>query len=190
MAKSAQNSPFRIDLNLLHPKEIPPPLLERFFRWLITYGRFIVIIVEVVVVSAFLMRFKLDADLDDLKRNIEKDLPYIEGLSNYEALIKQTQLRIDEFDKINNKGPQIKQALEDISSQIPSSLKLSNISFEPIPNATNTKFRVNGVSTSNSEIGFFINNLRKAEPLKDIDLTSISFSDEEIIFTIIGETKY
>ncbi len=190
MPKSALNSPFRINLNLLHPKEIPPPLLQRFFRWLLTYGRFIVIVVEIVVVSAFLMRFKLDADLDNLKREIEKDLPYIEGLESYEAQIKQTQLRLSTFDKIVLKGPDIKKSLEDISSQIPSVIKLTSVNFEPIASTENSKFRVNGTSTSNADLGFFIQNLRKSEDFKDIDLTSISFNEQEIVFTISGETKY
>jgi hypothetical protein len=190
MSKPAQNSPFRISLNLLHPKETPPPLIQRFFRWLITYGRFIVIVVEIVVVSAFLMRFKLDAELDDLKRNIEKDLPYIEGLENYEAQIKQAQFRISTFDKSLTHEPEIKKILADISSEIPSVIKLTSINFEPTPNTKNSKFRINGSTGSNTELGFFINNLRKSVSFKDIDLSSISFNDKEIIFTIAGESKY
>lgn len=190
MPKSAQKSPFRISLNLLHPKEIPAPILERFFRWLISYGRFIVIIVEIVVVSAFLMRFKLDADLDNLKRNIEKDLPYVEGLSTYEALIKQTQLRINTFDNINNKGPEYIKTLDNISGQIPNQIKLSNIFLEAIPNSKDLKFRVNGLTFSNTDLGFFINNLRKIDNFKNIDLISIGFNEEEIVFTITGDTKY
>src|SRR3989344_2931274 len=94
MAKSAPKKELRLKLNLLHPNEIPPSLPTRFLRWIVSYGRYIVIFTEIIVVSAFVFRFKLDADLDQLKTDINKDIPYIEGLIADEALIRQTQLKL------------------------------------------------------------------------------------------------
>ena len=186
MADSAQqSSKLRINLNLLHPKEAPAKLPERFLKWLITYGRFIVIFVEIIVVSAFLTRFKLDADLDTLKNNINRDLPYVEGLETDEILIKQTQDKLALIDKTYLGSDKWQETVVDISSQIPQSITFTALMLEE-KDETSVNFRIGGSTPSNSDLGIFLNNLRKTENFKEINLASISFEQNQIVFTITG----
>lgn len=198
MADSAQPTKLRINLNLLHPKEAPTKLPERFLKWLITYGRFIVIFVEVIVVAAFLTRFKLDADLDVLKTEINRDLPFIEKKANDEAEIKQAQAKLALIDTVYKSDDRWQEAVVNVSQQMPTSILLSSFSIEQVGGedaqgkkiATDQKsvdFRINGSTTSNSDLGIFLNNLRSVETFKQIDLTTISFDKQQILFSISGK---
>lgn len=185
MAESAQPTKLRIKLNLLHPKEAPAKLPERFLKWLITYGRFIVIFVEIIVVTAFLARFKLDADLDTLKNQINSDLPFIEGKSVDEALIKQAQTKLALIDKTYLNDAKWQETVVEISSQIPSSIVFTGLSLEE-KDGTSVNFKISGVTVSNSDLGIFLNNLRALDNFSEINLASISFDQQQIVFTITG----
>lgn len=185
MAQSAQGTKLRISLNLLHPKEAPAKLPERFLKWLITYGRFIVIFVEVIVVTAFLTRFKLDADLDDLKRQINLDLPYIEGLSTDEALIKQTQNKLALIDTTYLNGDKWQETVVGLADQTPLSVTFTGLLLEE-KDETSVNFRITGFTPSNSDLGIFLNNLRNQEGFREINLANISFDQQQILFAITG----
>lgn len=185
MSDSAQSPRLRIKLNLLHPKELQMKLPERFLKWLISYGRFIVIFVEIIVVIAFLTRFKYDADLDELKRKINQDLPYVEGLSTDEALIEQTQKRLALIDKTYLTSDNWQETIVNLSSLTPSSIQFRGLNLEE-KDEKNINFRINASTISNTDLGIFLNNLRTKDYLRDINLTNIGFEDNQILFTVTG----
>lgn len=185
MPDSAQSPKLRIKLNLLHPKELQVKLTERFLKWLISYGRFIVILVEIVVVGAFLTRFKYDADLDELKRKINQDLPYVEGLSTDEALIDQTQSRLSLIDKTYLTSDRWQETIVNLSSQIPSSIQFISLSLSE-KDEKNVTFKISASTISNTDLGIFLNNLRTLENFREISLTNISFEDDQILFSVTG----
>ena len=185
MPDSAQPSKLRIDLNLLHPREIEAKLPEKFLKWLFTYGRFIVILVEVVVVGAFLTRFKYDADLDNLKVRIKQDLPYVEGQSTDEALINQTQTKLALLDKAYLNSDKWQESIIELSSQTPGSVQFIGLLLEEKDEQT-INFKISASTLSNTDLGIFLNSLRSQENLRDINLANISFDNEQIVFTITG----
>lgn len=184
MSSSAQNPKFRIKLNLLHPHELQMKLHERFVKWLVSYGRFIVILVEIVVVAAFLARFKYDADLDNLKKQINQDLPYVEGLAPDEALINQTQNKLALIDKIYLNSDKWQSTVVDIASLTPSSVQFVGLNLEEQEN--NLTFKISGKTVSNTDLGVFLNSLRTRNNFREINLASIAFEEDEIVFTITG----
>lgn len=191
MAKPAQKKrPFRLHLNLLYPQGVPLKLPLRFLKWLISYGRFIVVFVEIIVLACFAYRFKLDADLADLKEKINNQVPYLESLSIDEALIKQTQLRILNIQKVYSFSPFWVKTLTEISNQIPSQVRLTNINLEKAPPpSSGVSFKLAAQTPSNNDLAVFLNALKKSPNLKDISLSSISFEQDQIHFTINGGTK-
>jgi hypothetical protein len=196
MAKAAPKNQFRIKLNLLHPNEIPPSLPTRFLRWIVSYGRYIVIVTEVIVVAAFVFRFKLDADIDTLKTSINKDLPYIEGLIADEALIRQTQLKLQTIGNVYETTPEWQRIFDDISGEIPQSLRLTTLALD----STDDKIpyigiKLTGQTSSTNDLGLFIRNLRNKKDknntkvFKDVSLDSLSFDKDSLVFTISGGIK-
>lgn len=196
MAKAAPKNQFRIKLNLLHPNEIPPSLPTRFLRWIVSYGRYIVIFTEIIVVSAFVFRFKLDADIDALKTSINKDLPYIEGLISDEALIRQTQLKLQTIGNAYQTTPEWQRIFDDISGEIPQSLRLNTLALDNTDNKTPyLNIRMTGQTSSTNDLALFIRNLRNKKNkdnnkiFQDVSLDSLSFDKDSLIFTVSGGIK-
>lgn len=196
MAKSAPKNQLRLKLNLLHPNEIPPSLPTRFLRWVVSYGRYIVIFTEIIVVSAFVYRFKLDADLDTFKTSINEDVPYIEGLISDEALIRQTQLKLSTIGSVYDFTPNWKRVFTDISSVIPISVRINSLSIDNAdPKAEYVPVKFVGQTNSNNDLGLFIRKLRDKKDTSDnkmfnnIVLDSLNFDKDELIFSISGGVK-
>ena len=62
------------DINLLPREEFEQKTVGRFLIWALTVGRWIVIVTELIVITAFLSRFKLDRDLANLYEKIREPL--------------------------------------------------------------------------------------------------------------------
>lgn len=186
MADSApQPQKLRIKLNLLHPKEAPTKLPEKFLKWMISYGRFIVIFVEIIVVAAFLTRFKLDADLDNLKREIQKELPYVESFATDEALIKQTQQKIALIDKTYLGSDRWQDTVTSLAALMPQSIQFTGLALEEKGDRS-VNFKISGATLSNSDLGVYLNNLRRDAVFDEVNLANIIFDRQQIIFTITG----
>lgn len=186
MKKAAQKTTPKLFINILYPQGIKEKLLVRFLKWLISYGRFIVVIVEVIVLATFAYRFKLDAELAALKDKIGDEIPIIESLSADEALISQIQLKLLTIKKVYTLTPNWQKILDNISSELPAGVKVNNILLEPVKNTSNTSFRLTAQGSSNNDVAIFLNGLKSEKSFKDISLTSINFEQGTIIFTVTG----
>lgn len=185
-SKPAPQFGFRINLNLLNPQGVPLKLPTKFLKWMISYGRFIVIFVEIIVVAAFIFRFKLDADLDKLKTDIKNEAPYIEGQSSDETLIRQTQLRLNLIKQNNAQSSDWLPTLNRLSSKMPSGFKINNLNLEFTPTNTIT-FKITGRTESNIDLEAFLNTLKKDGGYKNAALANITYDQNQIVFTITGE---
>ncbi len=190
MSKSTvQKIRSRINLNLLYPQEAQQKFLVRFVRWLISYGRFIVVFVEIIVLACFAMRFKLDADLATLKEEIKERVPYLESLKSDEAIIKLTQQRISLIGSSYAASLTWQSTLEKIAQQTPKEVKLSGIGMEKSPLGTGLSFKISGQTPSNNMLALFLAGLKEESEFKDINLANISYEQGQIIFSITGATK-
>lgn len=196
MAKTAPKNQLRLKLNLLHPNEIPPSLPTRFLRWVVSYGRYIVIFTEIIVVSAFIYRFKLDSDLDTFKTSINKDVPFIEGLIADESLIRQTQLKLETIGGIYDSTPNWNRIFDNISTEIPQSLRINSLTIDNgDPKAEYLSVKFTGQTSSNNDLGLFIRKLRDKtddqgnKMFSNIVLESLNFDRNELIYSISGGVK-
>lgn len=190
MALTAQKKHSRLNLNLLYSQGAGNKLPIRFIRWLISYGRFIVVVVEIVVVSAFVYRFKLDADLANIKEQINEQIPYIESLSVNEAKIQQTNLRLSVIKKTYAASVKWHDILSKILRNTPTSIKFTNLSLEAAE-STNTPypFKISAQATTNNAVAVFLARLKKEDGFFDINLTSIALEEGQIVFTVTGNAK-
>lgn len=187
---AAQKVKFKkLHLNLLFPQGSSLGIYFKFIKWLLSYGRFIVIFVEVIVIGAFVARFKLDSDLADLKQSINRQIPVIESLSEQEILIKQTQFRLTSAKKIINEEPSWGTLYNKIASQIPSGVILKSLSIDKNPSDGNFSFRLTGEAFSNNDLALLIVGLRKDPNFKDVSLTSLNLDQGVLLFSVSGAVK-
>lgn len=187
MAKPAQQ--VKISLNLLYPQGIPLKLPVRLFKWLLSFGRYIGIIVEILVLVTFAARFKLDADLAEVNEKINQQIPYVENLSPQADSIKQTQFKLSVVKKNLSSSPDWKIALDKIAKLTPKNTSFNSLNLEPSKVGKDLKFRINGVASTNNELALLLNGLKNDPILKDINLANLSFDEAGLLFTITGATK-
>ena len=180
MAK--KNAPVVLRLNLLKPQGIPEKSAVRFIRWLLSVGRFIIVLVEALVLVAFVSRFKFDADLETLKENIDAQIPYIESLRNDENLIRQTQMQLSYiFDKRIN-YPDYELVLKKIAQQTPQKVKVSNLTLEK--SAAKTNVKISGSALSNLDISSFVTGLKSDKFFGEVNLIGVGLDQGVITFNI------
>lgn len=175
-----------LKLNLLISQTHQPKIYIRLLKWLIASGRYIIIIVEFMVIAGFVARFKLDADLLDLQDKIKLQIPYIESLKSDEILIRQTQFQLATIRQVKDESLDYAQILIKIASLTPQNIKLTNINLNKLPNLNKATIQITGQSPSNQEISLLIKTLKKEPQFSEISLTNLTFEQPVIVFTIGG----
>lgn len=184
MAKKGSFSTLNIDL--LHPAGAQPKFSSQLIHWLLTTGRYIVIVVEIVVIAAFVSRFKLDSDLADIQDRIKQQAPYIESLKDQEILIRLTQFELKTVKDTKADSPQWTNILTKIATITPATTKLTNVNFDRTQNFPKTNISITGQASSNIELAAFLKALQNDAQFKDMALTNLSYDRQNIIFSITG----
>lgn len=187
MAKSAQ--PIKLNLNLLYPQGIPLKLPTRLLKWLLSFGRYIGIIVEILVLVTFAARFKLDADLADINDKINRKIPPIENKHQDEQNIKQLQFKLAVIKKNLDFVPNWQNILDKLAAQTPKGTSFTNLNFETGKNSLELQFKVAGTAASNNDLAIFLNGLKNEPTFKNINLISLSLDDTGLNFAITGVAK-
>ena len=176
-----KSDPVRLRLNLLKPQGTPEKVAVKLIRWLLSVGRFIIVLVEALVLIAFLSRFKFDADLEDLKEKVDNQIPFIQSLKNDENLIRQTQLKLSIIKEKRLKYPDYEQILSKISSQTPTNIKVTSISIDK---KEHTDIKIVGTSTTNIDISECAKNLKKDNFFSEVELVNVGLQDDAITFSL------
>lgn len=176
-----------IKLNLLYNQGVPQKITVRILKWLLSYGKFIVIIVDILVIVAFAYRLKLDYDLSNLNRRINTQLDFIESLSQEELMLTQFQERLALTQTTYKQYPDFGNFFTKITSQIPKSITLSNLSFEKSLATNITNFKFTGQTNNNTDLSIFLASLKK--DFNNVNLDGISYSEGSFTFLITGEIR-
>lgn len=176
-----------INLNLLKPQNNPEKLPVKLIHWLLSSGRYIFIVVEGLVLVAFVARFKLDADLISKKEAIEEQIPYIESLQPYEILIRQTQLKLSTISNVKENSFGWPVIFRRIADQTPVNVNINSINIEK--NTNNAIIHINGQTKFNSDLSNFIAGLKEDRTFNSVNLASVGLEQEIIKFTIDASTN-
>lgn len=197
MAKSAQkkSEPLVVRVNLLHPQGEPLQLPAKFLKWLVGYGRFIVIFVEIIVIACFLYRFKLDADLERINQGIRAEAQTIESKAKDEILVRQTQQRLQLIKQTYTNTPDWKILVESVTAKVPQGVTFTNLTTEHLQNSKDVQFKIVARTNSTSDVSAFISSLRELDKeekdrrFNNINLANVSFEEGTIDFTVTGSTR-
>lgn len=181
--KIAKSNLFKVNL-LIHKGE-QIKLYVKLIRWMLSSGRYIIVFVEIIVISAFIYRYKLDAELDDLQEKIKEQIPYLQSLKNDETLIRQTQLKLSTVKQVRKESPDFAQTILDIAKITPKTIKLTTINLDRTQSFPKTNLLITGQTPSNVELSAFLKALKNNPKFTGINLTNISF-EGQTVFTIVG----
>lgn len=175
-------------INLLPQDEFGQTTLGRTLTWALSTGRIIVILTELVVISAFLLRFFLDVKITDLSEAISAKKALIESSAEFENSFKKSAKKIEIYELLKNRG--FKTPLyEDIAKQVPDGVTLTNITFEE------ETVQIKGNSSSERQIQVFIKLLENLERVSGVKTSQASFSNQleegatGIGFMLVGQIE-
>ncbi len=182
-------SKLKIHLNLLHPQGIPVPVTVKMLKWLLSYGRFFAIGVEIFVVAMFIFRFKLDAELADTQKKINEQIPFIENLNSDVAKLAQVQNKLKIVNKNINNNVDWQNLMTKLASETPNGVTLTSLSLDHSEEAPVVQLKMLGEATSNNDLAIFLNGLKQDSTFQNIELTNIGYNEGKLTFTITGGTK-
>ncbi|MBU1000427.1 PilN domain-containing protein [Patescibacteria group bacterium] len=171
-----------LKLNLLKPQSNPEKLPVKLISWLLSSGRYIFIVVNALVLIAFIARFKLDADLAVKNEAIAEQIPYIESLRPYELVIKNTQLKLLTIDTIRRNSFNWQSLLKKIADQVPTNTIITNMNIDTDAGIAN--IHISGQTPFNNDVASFVAGLKGDSTFSNIDLSGISLEQDTIKFAI------
>lgn len=155
-------------LNLLPKSELERTTWGRVLKWALSGGRYIVILTEMVVIVAFLSRFKLDQDMSDLGERINGKKNVLEVQTAAEIKFRQVQDKINLAKEAKNEGIKKDEIFAALEADVPPGVRLQNLKIE--------KNEVSFSAQANSEADLteFLRRGSQNPKWKEIELSSIT----------------
>lgn len=117
-------------LNLLPKSAFEKSLFGRIIKWGLTTGRHIIIIVEILVITAFLSRFKLDSDVSELEEALRQRQSILESYVPTEKAFLEVQTRLNIAQKVFSSQRDYGLVIETVLNSLPQPSLLNNISVD------------------------------------------------------------
>ncbi len=157
------------DINLLESQE---KKVGKFLTWVLSYGRYIIIGTEIIVLLAFLSRFKLDRELTDLHQSIADKQAIILAASDLENQVRTLQNHLIIIKKLDQQRGYPPKLLTSFETMIPTDVTLMEIIIN------DSKIKLTAVALSNDGFRAFLNNLAASEYFSDISLDDVTKNTE------------
>jgi len=154
-------------INLLGEQDLQHSPWGRLLTWATTYGRYIMITTEVIVLLAFISRFSLDRKLTDLKEEISQKQEIIQANSDFEKEFRDLQERMKTVKTLIADQQQSRNVLEELRRALPPDVYFESFAI----NERNVTVKIRAMGTA----GFsqFVANITSMTTLKDIDISDI-----------------
>lgn len=156
-----------VSINLIGEEEMEHTPLGRIIAWAVTYGRYIMISTEIVVLLAFISRFSLDRKLTDLNDEVSQKQAIIEANLPFEQDFRRIQDQLAKIQSLLEKPDVSVQALTTLQKLLPSDVYLSNLEITP------DKLTANAIARTSLGFSRFINNLQTEQLFKNVDIGDI-----------------
>jgi hypothetical protein len=164
-------------INLLPKSDFDISLWGRILKWSLTTGRYIIIVTEMVVILAFLSRFKLDKDLSDMHERLDGKIGILNATYDTEVNFRSTQIRLQEAKTLMDNQKDTSALLKHITDKIPQGLVLTSMDAD----WGKREIALSGVANSQQALAEFMYYMRKDSIWKDPDLTSINSGIDQSI---------
>ena len=154
-------------INLLIKPQEELSISTQFLNWALTYGRYIIIIIQIIVLSVFFMRFKVDRDRTDLKEAVTQKRALIESIGEMETEIKRVQKRLSDIKLLTTNQDIYLRVINFLEKNTPTDTTFTLLSF--------SKNRVKFVAISENlkTFNFLLKKIQDEKILSDIQLEDL-----------------
>jgi len=178
----ALNKASRTTIEFIPQEEWEKTSFGKFLKWLLNVGRWIVIITELIVILAFLSRFKLDRDLTNLNEVVKQKQAIVSASSDFEKEFRFLQKRLSTIEGLKKSQVEADKILELFSQLTPAGIQLSNFNL--------SGEKVSLTASADSEITFavFLKNLKQEPRLTSLTLNKVMVDEEQFGRTVFNVT--
>ena len=156
-----------VSINLIGEEEMSHTPVGRIVTWAVTYGRYIMIGTEIVVLLAFISRFSLDRKLTDLNDEIGQKQAIIQANVDFEQEFRNVQSQVANVHKLIDAPTSVLDALTTIQSLLPSDVYLNTLNIE------SDRLTANAIAGTSGGFSSLISNLQSTNVLKNVDIGDI-----------------
>lgn len=166
-------------INLLPKEEFDRKSYGKFLKWVLTYGRYIIISVELVVFLVFFSRFVFDQQLAELTDSIEQKQSIVASAKKFEQQILTLQARIKQVKDLEANRAQYLSILTTLKSITPQEMLFTKIVLE-----ANT-ITLSGSALNNQSFAKFLTTLTNQKEFSEIAITNLEKDEKSnsLIFT-------
>ena len=159
---SAQNK-----INLL-PDEFGVSTTDKFVKWAVSNGRWVVVLTEFVVICAFLSRFYFDTVLANLFEDIKQKQAIVDSASSFEENFRRVQEKIKIIKSLLAEEKKPSSLIAELSLLLPLDISLTSISVD------SKQLTFSGHALSENSLNVLLSGLVSHPRLESINLTSVS----------------
>lgn len=168
-------------VNLIGEEKMEHTPTGRIVTWAVTYGRYIMIGTEIVVLLAFISRFSLDRKLTDLNEEVSQKQAIIDANHDFETEFRTLQDKLARTQTLLTAPPVANNMLAAIETMLPADTRLGSL--------TVTQENVVGNVVANTTSGFaqLVANLQASNIFSKVEIGDVNRSPTTgIQFTFTG----
>ncbi len=170
-----------LNLNFTKESEFEKSYLGTALKWLTSTAKHLIIVVNFLLIAAFISRFYFDKVLSDLNESIQIKSEILKQNSDFEKTYVDLQKKIKEISVLTG-DEQLLTKFSELINVIPGEIKLTNFNY------MDKNISFNAVSPSKQSLNIFLHNVKKLSFIKSISIPSIekqSSNDTYISFFIV-----
>jgi|SRR5688572_7090149 len=172
-------------INLVPQDEFEKSTIGKILRWSLTAGKSIVIITEFVVILAFLSRFKLDRDLNDLNEVINQKIQVVESYAETERQMRDLQEKAEVAVEVNSSTVKFAEWWNQLSVITPSDTTFDSVEVNA------EQIILKGISSSSAGFTQLIEGIKRNQRIESIDINKIAFDQTQggVSFEVTAKIK-
>ena len=152
--------------------------VDRFISWALTIGRVVVIVTELIALTAFLYRFSLDRQLIDLHSKIKQEQAVVDYLKDYERTFRDIQNRLSLSYNFGGIASDRIKLLNDVVSFAPQGMTFNTLSLQE------DRIRMSVMANSVSAMSDFINHLKSYSKIASVNIEKVQDRTSSASITI------
>lgn len=177
-----QSEKFHLSVNLKQKPDEGIPNI--FLKWAVNSGRIIIVIVELLTLSALGFRFFVDSKIVDLHDKIQTDQRFIKILSEKEASYRSIQKRLDIVSTLEN----LNASKIGFLKQLTKSLSTSDFSETNLSMANDT-IGISGKTFNVFTLNKLVDQLKSNPNVTSISIDSLNSVEQGLEFKLTTQLK-
>ena len=162
----------KLDINLLKEGGIGSKPLGRFLKWALSYGRYIIIGTQIIVLLAFFSRFILDQQLSDLHTLIEQKINILQALAPIENNTRLLQNKVSILKTLEDSRNIYTLVTNNIAAKVPQNVAIAQLII------SGNSLTLNGNAQTNAGFSELLSFLKNDPLFSQINIEDVSQEDD------------